>query len=77
VPHSTSDKLHGRRAQGIVLGELELGCEHTTLEGSASRAFDQSFPIEHIILRDRASRDALGRVCGEVLVLMEETFLGY
>lgn len=76
VPHSTPDELHGGRAQGIVLGELELCCKYTTLEGSASGAFDQSFPVEHVILRDGASRDTLGRVCGEVLVLVKETLLG-
>lgn len=63
VPNSTSDKLHSRGAQRIVLGELELGCKHTTLEGSVAGALDQSFPIEHVILRDGASRDTFRRVC--------------
>lgn len=75
VPHSTSDELHGRRAQRIVFWELELGCKDTTLEGSTSGALDQSFPVEHVILRDGASRDALGWVCGKVLVLVKETLL--
>lgn len=75
VPHSTSDKLHGGRAQGIVLGELELCCKYTTLEGSASGTLDQGFPVEHVILRNGPSRNALGRICGEVLVFVEEALL--
>lgn len=76
VPHPGPDELHSRRAQGVVLGELELGCEYTTFEWGFFGPLDQGFPVEHVILRDRASCDAFWWVRGEVLVFVEQAFLG-
>lgn len=50
VPDSASNELHCWRTQGVVLWELELCSKDSALEGCASGAFDQSFPVEHVIL---------------------------
>lgn len=76
MPHPTANELHRRRAQGVILGELEFCCEHAAFKGCPFGALNESLPVEHVILRHRASGDTLWRVRGQVLVLMEETFLG-
>lgn len=75
VPDSTANKLHRRRAQRIILGELQFGGKDASFKWCAFRALDQGLPMEHVIFRDGTSRDAVGWVGGEVLVLVEETFL--
>lgn len=75
MPHPATDKLHMRRAQRIVLGELELGGENAALERGALGALDERLPLEHVVLGDGAGGDAIWRVCREVLVLVEQAFL--
>ena len=71
MPHASSDELHGRRAEGVVLGEFQLGCEDAALEWCASWAFDQGFPVEHVIFGDGAGGDSLWWVGRKVLVFVE------
>jgi hypothetical protein len=75
VPHASSDELHCRRAKGVILGELELGCEDAAFEWGAAWAFNQGFPVKHVIFGDGAGGDSLWWVCGEVLVFVEEALL--
>lgn len=75
MPYPPAHKLHSRRTQRIVLGELELGGENATLERGTLWALDEGLPLEHVILGDGAGGDAVGGVGGEVFVLVEEPFL--
>lgn len=66
-------KLHGRRHERVVFGKFELGGENTAFVWSSLRPLDHGFPEKEIIFVDGAGSDALGRVGGEVLVLLEES----
>lgn len=75
MPHAAADELHSRRAQRVVSGEFEFGCEDAAFEGGALRALDQCFPVEHVIFGDGACGDAFGWVGREVFVFVEEALL--
>lgn len=75
MPH-VSEKLHTRRRERVVLGELEFGGEHAAFEGSAFRSLDQTFPVEEVVFGNGAGGDAIGRVVGQGSVFLEETPLG-
>lgn len=75
MPYATSDKLHRRRAQGVVPWELQFRCEDAALEGGFFRALDQGFPIKHVIFGDGTCGDTLWWVGGEVLVFVEKALL--
>jgi len=69
-------ELHGRRHERVVLWEFELGGEDAAFVGGALGALDHGFPEEEVVFVDGAGGDALWRVGGEVLVLLEEPFRG-
>ena len=69
-------ELHGRRRKRIVLGKLELGGEHATLERSPFRALNQSLPVEEIIFGYRPSRDSFWGVIREGPILLEQAAMG-
>lgn len=71
MPH-VADKFHRGWGERVVLGELELGGEEAAFKGRLFGALDERFPDEHVVFGDGAGGDALGRVVGEVLVLLEE-----
>ena len=75
MPDPPSNEFHRWRTERIILGEFELGSKYTTFKWRALGTLDQGFPVEHVIFRDWACGDSLGWVCGEILVLVEETFL--
>lgn len=75
VPHTTSNELHCRRAQGVISWELQLRCEDAALKRGFLWTLDQGFPIEHIIFGDGACGDALWWVGREVLVFVEKALL--
>lgn len=76
MPNVTLE-LHDGRHERVVFGELELGGEDATLVGSSFGSLDHGFPEEEVILVDGSGGDALGRVGGEVLVLLEEPLGSY
>lgn len=75
MPH-VSEKLHRRRRQRIVLGELELCGKHSALKGSSLGALDEAFPVQQVVLGDGAGGDAFGRVVCESAVFLEEAAVG-
>jgi hypothetical protein len=70
-------ELHCRRHERVVFGELELCREDAALVWCSLGALDHGFPQEKIIFVDWASGDALWRVCGKVLVFLEQPLGGY
>ena len=69
-------KLHDRRHERVILGELDLGRENASLVRRALGSLDQRFPEEEVIFVERAGGDAFGRVLREVLVLLKEPLGG-
>ena len=76
MPYPATHELHRRRTKRVILGKLEFGSEDPALERGALGALDQGFPVKHVIFGHRASSDAVRGVLREVLVLVEEAFLG-
>ena len=70
-------KPHGRRHQGIILWEFELGGKDAAFVGSALWSFDQRFPDEEVVFGDGAGGDAVWGVLGEVFVFLEEALARY
>lgn len=70
-------ELHGRWHERVVLGKFELCREDAALVWCSFGTLDHGFPEEEVILVDGACGDALGRVGGKVLVLLEETLRCY
>lgn len=48
MPH-IGEKLHRRRCQRIVLGELELGGENAAFKGGFFGALDEAFPVQQVV----------------------------
>lgn len=71
-----AEELHGGRGEGVVVGELELGGEDAALEGGALGPLDQRLPVEQVVFRHGACRDAVRWVVGEHPVLLEEPTVG-
>lgn len=69
-------KLHTRRRKRVVLGELELSGKDAAFEGRVLRALDETFPVEEVVLGDRAGGDAVGGVVGQGAVFLEEPAVG-
>lgn len=67
-------ELHGRWHERVVLREFELCRKDAAFVWCSLGALDHGFPQEEVIFVNWACCDALGRVGGEVLVLLEETF---
>lgn len=67
-----AQKLHAGRVEWVVLGELELGGEDATFEGSAVGPLDHGFPEEDVVFGDRAGGDAVGWGGGKGAVFVEE-----
>jgi hypothetical protein len=65
-------ELHGWWHERVVLGKLELGGKDATLVRCALRPLDKRLPYEQVVLVHRPGGDAIGRIGGEVLVLLEE-----
>lgn len=70
-------ELHGRRHERVVLGEFELCWEDAAFVWCSLGALDHGLPEEKVIFVDWACCDALGRVGGKVLVLLEEALGGH
>lgn len=70
-------ELHGRRHERVVLWEFELCWEDSAFVWCSLGALDHRLPEEKVIFVDGACCDALGRVGGKVLVLLEEALGGY
>jgi hypothetical protein len=69
-------ELHGRRHERVVFGKLEFGGENAAFVGGSFGTLDHGFPEEEVVFVDGAGGDAFGRVCGEVLVFLEEALGG-
>lgn len=76
MPNSTQ-KLHRRRTQRIILGELELRSKHASFKRCPFGSLYESFPVEHVIFGDGAGGNSFRRVGGEVFVFVEEALLRY
>jgi hypothetical protein len=70
-------ELHGRRHERVVLGKFELCWEDAAFIWCSLGTLDHGLPQEEVIFVDWACCDALWRVGGEVLVLLEEAFRSY
>ena len=70
-------ELHGRRHERVVLGEFELCWEDAAFVWCSLRALDHCLPEEKVIFVDWARCDALWRIGGKVLVLLEKALGGY
>ena len=71
-----AQELHGWRGERVVFGEAQLGGEDAAFEGGALGALDQGFPVEEVVLRDGAGRDAFWGVVGQGAVFLEEAPVG-
>ncbi len=67
-----AQELHAGRVEWVVLGELELGWEDATFEGSAVRPLDQGFPEEDIIFGNWSGSDPVGGGGGKGAVFVEK-----
>ena len=67
-----AEELHGRRGEGVVLGEAQLGGEDAAFERGAFGTLDQRFPVQEVVFRDGAGGDAFWRVVGQGAVFLEE-----
>lgn len=70
------EELHGRRRERVVPREPQLGREHAALKRCALGPLDQRLPVQEVVFRDRAGRDALGRVVGQRPVLLQQAAMG-
>lgn len=68
-----TEELHSGRHERVVLWELQFGREDTSLVRCALGALNHGLPDEEVILVDWASRDAVGRVGGQVFVFLKES----
>lgn len=75
MPNPATQKLHRRRAERVIPGELEFSSEHAAFKGCPLGALDQRLPEEHVIFADGAGGYAVGGASGEELVFVEKALL--
>jgi len=74
MPH-LPQKPHTRWRQRIILRELQLRRENTTLERRALWSLDERLPIQQVIFGHRAGGYAFWWIVGQKAVFMEEAAL--
>lgn len=75
VPNVTR-KLHDRRHERVVLGELDLGGENASFIWRALGTLYEGFPEEQVVFVDGAGGDAIRRILREMSVLLKEPLGG-